>query len=490
MRGAAIARRKLTAAWGWPSANSDVCSIRVTRQSLSAAKRAVRAWQTPKNRAQQRHASYTRKPGVIKSRSCAAENKLKGIAMHKLRSTLLAPLALVLMSFASLAAFSQTPARVTTAATNIKHVFLILLENKNFSDTFETSTQDPYLRKTLVPMGALLTEYYGTGHVSLDNYIALISGQAPTPDTDNDCLVRPRGALYIDVQQTGTTPDGQVIAAHGCIYPAQVKTLADQLDAAGYDWKGYMEDMGNDPARESATCGHPRVGGPDDTSSAEAPSAAVPLGDAYATRHNPFMYFHSIIDSPRCKTHVVNLNKLPADLKEVRTTPNFSLITPNLCNDAHDGGGTGARGRGCANGDPGGLTSADAFLQRWVPKILASPAYRQDGLLIITFDESASAVSQHVDEKTRKRIVDVTFSGKTCCRQQRGPNLENARPGSVVLSESEKALVRWVFDGYGGDRIGALLLSPFAKPGSKSNTPYNHYSMLRSLEDIFALDGY
>ena len=61
-----------------------------------------------------------------------------------------------------------------------------------------------------------------------------------------------------------------------------------------------MGDMGNDPARESATCGHPALGvGTDNTNTAEAPSAAVPLGDAYATRHDPFMYFHSIIDSPR-----------------------------------------------------------------------------------------------------------------------------------------------------------------------------------------------
>ena len=56
---------------------------------------------------------------------------------------------------------------------------MIVLENKNYSDTFGTSTQDPYLQKTLVPMGALLSQYYGTGHVSLDNYISMISGQAP-----------------------------------------------------------------------------------------------------------------------------------------------------------------------------------------------------------------------------------------------------------------------------------------------------------------------
>jgi phospholipase C len=59
----------------------------------------------------------------------------------------------------------------------VKHVFLIILENKTFSNTFGTSTQDPYLQKTLVRMGGLLTQYYGSSHVSLDNYISIIRGQ-------------------------------------------------------------------------------------------------------------------------------------------------------------------------------------------------------------------------------------------------------------------------------------------------------------------------
>ena len=142
-------------------------------------------------------------------------------------------------------------------------------------------------------------------------------------------------------------------------------------------------DMGNDPTREAATCGHPTLNTTDLTQSAEAPSAAVPLGDQYATRHNPFMYFHSIIDSPDCGQNVVNLNKLTTDLQSISTTANFNLITPNLCDDGHDSP--------CVNGQPGGLVSANTFLQKWVPIITASPAFQQDGLLIINFDESSYA---------------------------------------------------------------------------------------------------
>lgn len=421
--------------------------------------------------------------------------------MSKLRHRLFAPFLLAAaLGAAAVAGCGTDPSTstsatdpVNTSAAKVKHVFMIVLENKNYSDTFQNSTQDPYLQKTLVPMGGLLTQYYGTGHVSLDNYVSMVSGQSPTPDTDNDCLPGFTGSVgnYNNVATTGTTPDGQVIASGGCIYPASVRTLPDQLTAAGYTWRGYMGDMGNDPARESATCGHPPIGtGTDNTNSAEAPSSSVPLGDAYATRHDPFMYFHSIIDSPSCATNVVNLNQLSTDLGAVSTTPNYVFITPNLCDDGHDGSGTGAKGTTCANGNPGGLTSIDAFLKTWVPKILASPAYLQDGLLVITFDESSYVQSSSTNASTGQTTVNITFPGQPCCNQQPGPNLSGVRPGSFTLVSTPTLVENIVINGFGGDQIGALLISPFVKPGTTSSIAYNHYALLKSLEDIFKLDGH
>jgi phosphatidylinositol-3-phosphatase len=81
----------------------------------------------------------------------------------------------------------------------------------------------------------------------------------------------------------------------------------------------------------------------------------VPDGDSYATRHDPFMYFHSINDSPVCAQSVVNLNKLTSDLQSISTTANFNLITPSTCDDGHYSP--------CVRGQPGGLISADAFLK-------------------------------------------------------------------------------------------------------------------------------
>lgn len=374
----------------------------------------------------------------------------------------------VLLTFGANALAS---ARKTTAAVipPIRHVFLIVLENKNYSDTFSPSSEAPYLAKTLRAKGALLPQYYGTGHDSLDNYIAMMSGQASTPQTANDCH------YYQDFQQTGTAPDGQAVG-HGCVYPASVKTLANQLMAAGLTWKGYMQDMGNDPARESSTCGHPLLNALDETQEAEAPSPAVPSGDKYATRHDPFMYFHAIIDSPICKKDVVRLSELKTDLRSIDTTPNFSFITPNLCNDGHNSP--------CSDGRHGGLRSINTFLKKWIPLIMASPAYKKNGLIIITFDEGGNGKIVR-----NGKHVFVTVYGRYCCHEQEGPNLGRKYPISVTYNDHGTRITERTLN-YGGDRPGALLLSRYIRPGTVSNVPYNHYSLLKSIEEIFGIRHY
>src|SRR5581483_9514121 len=273
--------------------------------------------------------------------------------------------------------------------------------------------------------------YYGIGHVSLDNYIALISGLAPTRDTQLDCRI------FAEFTQTGTARDGQPIGT-GCVYPANIKTVANQLDAKHLTWRAFMEDMGKDSLRERSTCAHPAIGSVDSTQRATAV-------DQYATKHNPFVYFHAIIDSSSCNDRVVPLSALADALASVATTPNYVFISPSLCHDGHD--------RPCRNGEPGGLESADQFLREWVPRITASPAFRADGMLVVTFDEA------------------LTIDARACCNEQPGPNVTN--PG---------------INGPGGGRIGAVVLSRFVKPGTVSDRPYNHYALLRTVEDIFGLD--
>jgi phosphatidylinositol-3-phosphatase len=330
------------------------------------------------------------------------------------------------------AALMAVGASTAHALPPIKHVFIVALENEDADSTFGAKTKAPYLAQTLRAQGGFIPGYYAIGHLSLDNYIALVSGQGPNPYTQADA------PLYIDFLPGTLGPDGQYIG-QGSVYPVQVKTIANQLDDAGATWGGYMEDQANSDT-EPKTCRHPAVGTPDQTQMARE-------GDQYATRHNPYMYFHSIIDDESsCNANVVDLRRLPDDLKSVDTTPNYSFITPNLCHDGHD--------EPCVNDEPGGMTSANAFLKQWIPKILASDAYKDGGLVIITFDEAE------------------THDASACCGEKQGPNTPNnggPEPGA------------------GGGRIGAVLLSRYIKPGTFSNKPYNHYSLLRSVEDMFGL---
>src|SRR3954447_5496813 len=133
---------------------------------------------------------------------------------------------------------SAAPARA--ALPPVGHVFVVILENKDFEDSFGKDPKSPYLGRDLVAQGQLLTQYHGIGHLSLDNYVALVSGQAPNPITQSDCNV------FQEFFPGTIGPDGQATGM-GCVYPATVKTVADQLSAKGMTWGGYMEDMGNTP---------------------------------------------------------------------------------------------------------------------------------------------------------------------------------------------------------------------------------------------------
>ena len=312
-------------------------------------------------------------------------------------------------------ATTTTTTRPTTAPTvagavpPIRHVFLIVLENKSYPETWGPDPGAPYLGTTLKAKGNLLSQYYATSHESLGNYIAMVSGQPANPVTQADCV-----GDYENV----THPT---------------------VEAAGLTWKGYMEAM-------ARPCQHPVLGQAD-------PNVVASATSLYATRHNPFVYFQAVTGSANCTTDDVPLTQLGPDLAETSTTPNFSIITPNLCDDGHDAT--------CAAGGPAGYAGINTFLETWVPKILDAPAFKKNGLLLITFDEAEASGT----------LEDDT----ACCDE----------PPSISASGTQTGMPG--VGGPGGGRIGMLAISPFIAPGSTTATPYNHFSMLRSLEDIFGL---
>ena len=348
----------------------------------------------------------------------------------------------------------QTSTTITTTgltAGQVKHVWLIILENKSYDATFTGLNQNSYLWKTLPAQGVLLKNYYGTGHFSQDNYESLVSGQGPQQDTQSDCSVKDFDFGSTASIVTSGPNKGQVASLaganaangmNGCTYPHAVPTLFNQLDAAKKTWKGYGQDIGNQPGREDATCAGPGGATNDPTTNPTVMTATaanpLPAGvtsftgtqpnDQYVAKHFPFPWFHSLtgvknadgtttppltkpVSGTDCDAnHIANLDSpttgLFHDLQKEATTPAFSWITPNNCSDAHDAICKGNNLSGSfLNGKPiyqtptpapesttpynytGGLYASDLFLEYYIPMIEKSAAFKDGGLIDITFDE-------------------------------------------------------------------------------------------------------
>jgi hypothetical protein len=270
----------------------------------------------------------------------------------------------------------------------------------------------PYLSATLRPKGELLSGYTLLGEAGLPNQIAALSGQPPNSATSAGC------STYAEFPAASKTDLNGVVHGAGCVYPVETLTLADQLSSSRLTWRAYVEGM-VDETGAPANCVHPGTG-----------ESEVVTPGGYAAGQNPFVYFHSLLDLGDCSADDLPIDKLTADLRKADKTPSYSFIAPTPCD-------SGASGQ-CAPGTTEGPASADAFLADWVPKILASPAYKADGLLVVNFT---------------------------------APSTE---PGATPPADPL--------------RSGALLISPFLTPGSTDGAAYNPYSLLRSAEDFFGLE--
>lgn len=410
----------------------------------------------------------------------------------------------------------QTERLITSTglrAGQIKHVWLIILENKSYDATFTGLNRNSYLWKTLPSQGALLTRYYGTGHASMDNYLTLVSGQAPQPDVQSDCSVKNydfgsdatviksgvnRGQVASSANAAQPSGANAPAGTNGCTYPTGVPTLFNQLDAAAQTWKGYAQDLGRQPGREDSACGGPGTEANNPTSNpvymnatAEHPYPegvtsfnGTQANDQYVAKHYPFPWFHSITgtvnadgtNSPGLTrpaqggsdcdaAHIANLDDsktgLFHDLQKSSTTPAFSWITPNNCSNAHDASckGNNLSGAFTTGGAPiyqapdpnpqanaptnytGGLYAADLFLQYYVPMIEKSAAFKDGGLIDITFDEATPpftysgnsynnanaygptmTVQPNASSSLKIDAAGETLYGKTVHSEPTGPN--------------------------------------------------------------------
>ena len=205
-------------------------------------------------------------------------------------------------------------------------MFVVALSDQPYAGVFGPSSTAPYLSHTLERQGELLVRYYAVAHEELANGAALVSGQGPTADTAANC------PTYTDVVPATPAAEEQVIG-NGCVYPPATQTLAGQLSEKHLTWRAYVEGM-DEAAGQAPACGHPALGQTDPTAP-QAPAAAVtpagaaaPSEQAYATSRNPFVYFHSVIDTPACAADDVGLNRLSPDLASARQHPELLLHRP------------------------------------------------------------------------------------------------------------------------------------------------------------------
>jgi phosphatidylinositol-3-phosphatase len=349
----------------------------------------------------------------------------------------------------------------------IKHVWVITLSGTSFNAALADPTADPYLAKQLVPKGTLLSNYALSSSSSLGNGIALLSGQNVNLDTEQNC------PTYSALEPPTVNATTGLAEGVGCVYPAAVKTLADELTAGSLTWKAYVQDMeegapangtaptagaqsgtsatqgASAPSGTSRPAGTPSAPQADSSLSGTSatpgtqsqPTAAVTCrrpepgtpdpnntpapGDPYLTYRNPFVYFASLLNEGACASNDVDLSQLQASLATPANTPSLSWIVPSACND-----GSAAP---CAPGSAAGLAPLDAFLKEVVPQILATSAYAKEGLIVIV------------------------------------PDSPPASPGAASKP------------------VGALLLSPFVRSGARVTESFNDFSLSKSISLLFGV---
>jgi hypothetical protein len=318
----------------------------------------------------------------------------------------------------------------------IKHVFVIMLSDEPYASAFGPSSSASYLTGTLEHRGELLVRFDAVAHEELADELALLSGQGPTLETAANC------PTYAEITPTGEGPDEQVLG-NGCVYPSSTQTLAGQLTAKHLTWRAYVQGI-DEPGTSAGACAHPALGSADPTAEQSASSGA------YATFRNPFVYLGSVVGSSQCAADDVGLSQLTGDLAQPKRTPSFSYIVPDRC---HDGNPTP-----CTPGANAGMTPADAFIKQVVPEITGSKAFKENGLLVITTDEAPSS--------------GAFADSSSCCGQPLFPNAPSKTPAGTPR---------------GGGSVGALLLSPWVKGATTNEEPFNDFSLLRTIEDLFGV---
>lgn len=335
----------------------------------------------------------------------------------------------VLALAAVLAAGLCGPSAASAAAAGLEgvpryeHVFVLIEENKDYAQILDPSAA-PNIAGLAARYGQA-SRFYAEVHPSEANYVALLGGDTFGIHDDD--------AYYCAAGSTRPQCDGA--AAPG--YPnhtVRARHLGDQLAAAGLNWKGYYESLPQ-PGSPAVIAGDPRFA---DGSRKTA---------LYASKHSGFMNFADVQADPKRAERIVGFDQLTRDLA-AGAAPAFAVIVPNQCDDMH-----GLHGAGVPDDCDGANKAAlirrgDAFAGDLVRRIQASKVWssRGDVAIVITFDEGSG--------KSREGCCGVT-------------------PGAA--------------SNFGGGHIPTIVITNHGPRGLSDDTPYSHYSLLRTLEDAFGI---
>jgi phosphatidylinositol-3-phosphatase len=307
------------------------------------------------------------------------------------------------------------------------HVFVIMLENHSQSSVIDDPNA-PFIT-SLAHKYALAANYYGVTHPSEPNYVAAISGSNWGRNVDDPTLV------YDHLN------------------------LVDELESHHLTWAAYMESM-------------PSAG----FTGTQYPANAA----LYANKHNPFVLFQDVLSSPARLAKIKPYTDFAADMKAPKL-PSFVWITPNQCHDMHGGVFTqiaadGSDGTPCPYGsakddanDAALKQKADAFVKTAVDTITATSAWRSGRTAIFVVTDE--------NDFTGNKSTDGWESADGCCDS---PYLG---PGTPFLASNEQPDGNvWVGGIYGGGKIPAIVMTAKGTPGKVSQTAYNHYSLLSTIQ--------
>jgi hypothetical protein len=309
----------------------------------------------------------------------------------------------------------------------LDHIFVIMLENHSQSSVIDDPNA-PFIT-SLAHQYGMADKYYGVTHPSMPNYIAATAGDNFGLQDDND-----QNVVNLDR-----------------------RNLVDQLEAHHISWDAYMETL---PANKLDRFG-PVVNG-----------TAVSL---YAKKHNPFVLFDDVKNNPARMNHVRDYSQMAADLNS-SNAPKFVWISPNQCNDMHGGVFVAVPGHaetpcpyGSAKDDPNDAAlkhKADAFVHTAVDTIKSSQAWTRHSAIVIVTDEN---------DFTGNSTTGGWESADGCCD---APYVEAADP---------RVSASWPGGTYGGGLVPAIVVTASGPRHVVDHTPYNHYSLLTTIEDNWQL---